>query len=45
MKQSPGMSPVAPKCNHTKVLRIPNFYQILIHLLVGELSHGEVSDP
>ena len=28
-----------------KVLRIPNFYQILIHLLVGELSHGEVSDP
>ena len=28
-----------------KVLWIPNFYQILIHLLVGELSHGEVSDP
>ena len=28
-----------------KILRIPSFYQILIHLLVGELSHGEVSDP
>ena len=34
------------KCKlSVKVLRIPNFYQILIHLLVGELSHGEVSDP
>ena len=28
-----------------KVLQIANFYQILIHLLLGELSLCEVSDP
>ena len=27
-----------------KVLQIANFYQIT-HLLLGELSHGEVPDP
>ena len=28
-----------------KVLWIPNFYQITHSSTLGELSHGEVSDP